>query len=60
MREIFGIELPNKFYIYQNSYPSYFDSVAYPISLHIPDFVKFNGEDSMTTWEHVSQWGWLG
>jgi hypothetical protein len=21
-----------------------------------PDFVKFNGEDNMTTWEHVSQY----
>jgi hypothetical protein len=26
------------------------------VGWHTPDFVKFNGEDNRTTWEHVSQY----
>jgi hypothetical protein len=43
MRKIFGIDLPNKPRVYKKLYPSYFDSVAYPIGWRIPDFMKFNG-----------------
>jgi hypothetical protein len=42
--------------IYQKSYPSIFDSVAYPAGWRIPDFSKFDSEGSRTTWEHVSQY----
>jgi hypothetical protein len=42
--------------IYQKPYPSIFDSVAYPAGWHVPDFSKFDGEGSHTTWEHVSQY----
>jgi hypothetical protein len=28
--------------------------VPYPLGRHTSDFVKFNGEDNRTTWEHVS------
>jgi hypothetical protein len=42
--------------IYQKLYPSIFDSVAYPVGCHIPDFSKFDGEGSRTTWKHVSQY----
>jgi hypothetical protein len=42
--------------IYQKPYPSIFDSVAYPAGWRVPDFTKFNGEGSRTTWEHVSQY----
>jgi hypothetical protein len=37
-------------------YPSYFDLVEYPIGWQIPDFVKFNGKDSRTTWEQANQY----
>jgi hypothetical protein len=56
MRETFRVELSNKSRVYQKPYPSYFDSVPYPASWHTPDFVKFNGEDNRTTWEHISQY----
>jgi hypothetical protein len=56
MRETFGVELSNKSCVYQKSYPSHFDLVPYPMGWHTPDFVKFNGEDNRTTWEHVSQY----
>jgi hypothetical protein len=42
--------------IYQKLYPSIFDSVAYHAGWRIPDFSKFDGEGSRTTWEHVSQY----
>jgi hypothetical protein len=42
--------------IYQKPYLSIFDSVAYPVIWHVPDFTKFDGEGSRTTWEHVSQY----
>jgi hypothetical protein len=42
--------------IYQKPYLSIFDSVAYPAGWRVPDFSKFDGEGSRTTWEHVSQY----
>jgi hypothetical protein len=56
MRETFGVELSSKSRIYQKSYPMHFDLVPYPVGWHTPNFVKFNGEDNMTIWEHVSQY----
>ena len=40
--------------LYQKPYPPEFDFVSYPAGWHVPEFVKFNGDDSHTTWEHVS------
>ena len=42
--------------LYQKSYPPEFDFISYPAGWRVPEFVKFNGEDSRTTWEHVSQY----
>ena len=42
--------------LYQKPYPPEFDFISYPVGWRIPEFVKFNGEDSRTTWEHVSQY----
>jgi hypothetical protein len=42
--------------ICQKPYPSIFDSVAYPTGWRAPDFIKFDGEVSRTTREHVSQY----
>jgi hypothetical protein len=42
--------------IYQKSYPSIFDSIAYPAGWRVLDFIKFDAEGSHTTWEHVSQY----
>jgi hypothetical protein len=42
--------------LYRKPYPSSFNSFSYPIGWRCPEFVKFNGDDSKTTWEHVSQY----
>jgi hypothetical protein len=56
MGKTFGVELTNKSHVYQKPYPSHFDLVPYLMGWRTPDFVKFNGEDNRTTWEHVSQY----
>ena len=42
--------------LYQKPYPPEFDFVSYPAGWRIPEFIKFNGDDSCTTWEHISQY----
>jgi hypothetical protein len=41
---------------YQKSYPEYFNSVSYPQGFRVPDFIKFIGDDSRTTYEHIGQY----
>jgi hypothetical protein len=41
---------------YRKPYPKFFDSVPYPRGFWVPNFVKFTGEDSCTTYEHVGQY----
>jgi hypothetical protein len=54
MKDDYGIEVKNKNLSYRKSYPSSFDLVPYPIGWRCPEFVKFNGDGTKTTWEHVS------
>ena len=42
--------------LYQKSYPPEFDFVSYPAGWRVPEFTKFNGDDSHTTWKHISQY----
>ena len=42
--------------LYQKPYPVEFDFTPFPAGWRIPEFTKFNGDDSRTTWEHVSQY----
>ena len=42
--------------LYQKPYPAEFDFVSFPAGWRISEFTKFNGDDSHTTWEHVSQY----
>jgi hypothetical protein len=56
MRDDYGIEVKNKNLSYRKPYPSSFDSVSYLVGWCYPEFVKFNPDDSKTTWEHVSQY----
>ena len=42
--------------MYQKPYPEHFIAVLYPQGYTVPDFVKFSGEGTKTTWEHVSQY----
>jgi len=53
-KETFGVELKDKTLVCQKPYPESFDSIPYPQNFKVPEFIKFTGEDSRTTWEHVS------
>jgi hypothetical protein len=55
MREV-GFATLGRAKSYRKSYPEFFDSVPYPRGFRVPDFVKFSGEDSRTTYEHVGQY----
>ena len=35
--------------------PDYLDNISYPRGFRVPEFTKFSGEDSRTTWEHTAQ-----
>ena len=37
-------------------YPMSFDTVTYPTGFRLPEFVKFNGDDSKSTFEHIRQY----
>jgi hypothetical protein len=38
---------------YQKPYPEYYDTIPYPCGFRMPDFAKFNGDDSKATYEHI-------
>ena len=40
---------------YQRPYPKNYDYVAYPQGFKIFEFVKFTGDNSRTTLEHIGQ-----
>ena len=50
------MDVKSKTRTYQKSYPTSFDSVAYPAGFRLPEFVKFSGEDTRSTFEHISQY----
>jgi len=43
-------------HLYQRPYSDSFDLVPYPASWRVPDFIKFSGDDTRSTWEHISQY----
>ena len=51
----FDIEPKAKCRSYQRPYPENYDYVAYPQGFKISEFVKFTGDDSRTTLEHIGQ-----
>jgi hypothetical protein len=50
-----GVDMGNS-HLYQKPYAVEFDLVSYPTSWRVPDFMKFNGDDNRTTWEHIIQY----
>ena len=56
LRENLGVDVRSKTRAYQNLYPTSFDTVAYPAGFRLPEFVKFSGEDTRSTFEHISQY----
>ena len=55
MQSKYGIDTSSS-KLYQKSYQADFDYVPYPVGWHMPDFVKFNGEDNRITCEHISRY----
>ena len=56
LRENFGVDVRRKTRAYQKPYPTSFASVAYPAGFRLSEFVKFSGEDTRGTFEHISQY----
>ena len=54
-RQTFGIDPKGRCRSYKRSYPDEYEHVAYPQGFKIPEFVKFTGDDSSTTLEHIGQ-----
>jgi len=54
-RQTFGIDPKGGCRSYKRPYPKNYDYVAYPEEFKIPEFVKFTGDDSKTTLEHIGQ-----
>jgi hypothetical protein len=51
----YGLEPKGRVRAYHKPYPKYFDTIPYQRGFRVPDFVKFTGEYSKTTYEHVGQ-----
>src|SRR6185503_1988908 len=54
-RQTFGINPKGRCRSYKRPYPDEYELVAYPQGFKIPEFVKFTGDDSRTTLEHIGQ-----
>jgi hypothetical protein len=51
----FGFTPKGHVRMYQKPYLEYFDNIPDPRGFRVPDFTKFNGDDTKTTHEHVGQ-----
>jgi hypothetical protein len=51
----FGFTPKGRARVYQKPYLEYYNIVPYPQGFRMPDFAKFNGGDSKTTYEHIAQ-----
>jgi hypothetical protein len=50
-----GVDIGNT-NLYQKPYDPEFDRFPLPHGWHMPDLIKFSGDDDRTTWEHISQY----
>jgi hypothetical protein len=55
MREQFGLKRKDAGNLYRHPYPEWFERVQLPNRYKVPDFSKFSGQDSVSTYEHVSR-----
>jgi hypothetical protein len=51
----FDIEPKGRGYIYQKTYPDYYDQLSYPRGYRVPAFSNFSREDGKTKLEYVGQ-----
>ena len=56
IKENLGVDVRGKTQSYQKLYPISFDTVTYLAGFRLSEFVKFNGEDNKSTFEHISQY----
>ena len=56
INENLGVDVRAKIQSYQKPYSISFDTVTYPAGFRLPEFVKSNGEDNKSNFEHVSQY----
>ena len=56
LRENFGVDVRGITRAYQKPYPTSFDLVSYHAGFRLPKFVKFSGEHSKNTFDHISQY----
>src|SRR6185436_14124391 len=56
IKDNLGVDVRGKTQSYQKSYPMYFDTVTYLAGFRMPEFVKFNGDESKSIFEHISQY----
>jgi hypothetical protein len=55
MKNKLGVDMGNT-RLYQKPHRADFDYVAFPLGWHMPNYVKFSGDDNRTTREHISQY----
>jgi hypothetical protein len=55
MREQFGLKPKDDGNLYRHPYPKWFEKVPLPNRFKVSDFSKFSGQDSVSTYEHVSR-----
>nr|AAK52152.1 putative gag-pol polyprotein [Oryza sativa Japonica Group] len=55
MKEQFGLRLKDAGNLYRQPYPEWFERVPLPNRFKVPDFSKFLGQDSISTYKHISR-----
>nr|ABA92078.1 retrotransposon protein, putative, unclassified [Oryza sativa Japonica Group] len=55
MKEQFGLRPKDAGNLYRQPYPEWFERVPLPNRFKVPDFSKFSGQDSTSTYEHISR-----
>jgi hypothetical protein len=51
----FGFTPKGRAQVYQKPNTEYFDMIPYLHGFRVPDFMKFNGDDNRTTYQHIGQ-----
>nr|ABA98732.1 retrotransposon protein, putative, unclassified [Oryza sativa Japonica Group] len=55
MREQFGLKPKETGNLYRQPYPEWFERVPLPNRFKVPDFSKFSGQNTTSTYEHISR-----
>ena len=56
MKNQFGLKPKGMTFSYKCPYPEWYDLVALPANYRLPEFSKFNSQDSTSIIEHVSRY----